>query len=394
MAVTTPQISGHRIDGDRVIAEQAGPHLAELDGVRALAILAVLAHHGSYGFVKGGFLGVDLFFVLSGFLITRLLAAEWARHGSIRLSMFYARRALRIVPPLVTALVIAQLLGKFDWRQGAAPILFFYANYIDAQALGTMVHAWSLAVEEQFYLAWPLVFVVAMRYGGNRAGVTVALAAFLAALTFRLYCVSAGMDAEAIYRHGLARSDSLAAGCLIALTGMGHAGDSPAARHTRRIADRIVLVCFVVSFAVLCLVAVHTHPWMLGLGYSLFAIASALFIAALVAEPPQAWSKRLASSAVLTWIGRRSYGIYLFHVPIFVALEPFRERQSVINFVLVTIGRVIATLIVAELSWRLIEAPALRLKRYFYPVRVSSRVGPPTNPDPAGTGRTASSSGG
>ena len=355
--------------------------MPELDGVRALAILAVLAHHGGYGTVKGGFLGVDLFFVLSGFLITLLLRREWERFDRVSLPLFYARRALRILPPLVVALVLAQVLGRFDWRQGAMPVLAFYANYVDHLALGTMLHTWSLAVEEQFYLVWPVLFVAAMHFGGRRGAVAMAAAAFLAAIAFRLSLVAAGVDAETIYRHGLARSDSLAAGCLIALV------DRDRWRLAGSPIHRAFLYAFLAGFAVLSLVAVHTDAWLLGVGYSVFAVASAMFIAGLVALPPTAPLQRLALWPVLTWIGRRSYGIYLFHVPIFVALEPFRERQNAINLVLVTAARLGLTFLAAEISWRLVEAPALRLKRYFYPASARSTRGPSHGPrDASGTG--------
>lgn len=347
--------------------------LPELDGVRALAIAVVLAHHGSYGIVKGGFVGVDLFFVLSGFLITRLLAREWARNDDVNLLMFFARRALRIVPPLLVALVLAQALGAFDWRVGATPILAFYANYVDHLRLGTMVHTWSLAVEEQFYLLWPVLFAIAMRLGGGRAVVVIALAAFLIAVAFRQHCLAVGMDVEMIYRHGLARSDSLAAGCLMALVD-----------PTRwRQAAAPILYAFLAGFAVLCFVADHTHWLMLGVGYSLFAIACAVFIAALLAAPATCLPKRLAVLPVMSWIGRRSYGIYLYHVPIFVALEPFRERQNIVNFLVVLAARIAATLVLAELSWRLIEAPVLSLKRYFYPGRPAATLGQAAGPRPA-----------
>lgn len=348
--------------------------LPELDGVRALAIAVVLAHHGSYGVVKGGFVGVDLFFVLSGFLITRLLAREWARNDDVNLLMFFARRGLRIVPPLLVALALAAALGSFDWQQGATPILAFYANYVDPLRLGTMVHTWSLAVEEQFYLLWPVLFAIAMRLGGGRTVVVIALLAFLTAVAFRQHCLAAGMDVEMIYRHGLARSDSLAAGCLVALV-------DPA---RWRQAAALILYVFLTGLAVLCFVAEHTHWLMLGVGNSLFAIACAVFIAALLAAPATCLPKRLAVLPFVSWIGRRSYGIYLFHVPIFVALEPFRERQNMINFLLVQSARIAATLILAELSWRLIEAPVLSLKRYFYPERAVDK------PSRAGEVRQAS----
>ncbi|MGE0699033.1 MAG: acyltransferase family protein [Hyphomicrobiaceae bacterium] len=331
--------------------------IPELDGVRALAVLAVLAHHGAYGTIPGGFLGVDIFFTLSGFLITHLLVREWSSCGRIDLGLFYARRALRILPPLVLAMGLAWLLGRFDWRQGAAPVLAFYANYVDHLSLGTMLHTWSLAVEEQFYLAWPLLFVLAMARGGKRAAAAVAAAAFMAALAFRLHGLAAGMDPEVIYRHGLARSDALAAGCLVALLPPVRWPVPPAA----------LSALFVAGFALLTLVAVHTDPRLLGPGYSLFAVEAALFVAALIASPRAAPIKRLACWSPLTWIGRRSYGIYLYHVPIFVALEGFRERQNIVNLVLVTLARLALTFLAAELSWRLAERPVLSLKRWLYP---------------------------
>lgn len=331
--------------------------IAALDGVRAVAILAVLAHHGSYGIARGGFLGVDLFFVLSGFLITHLLVREWGRHGRISLAGFYARRALRILPPLVAALALAQLLGRFDWRTGALPILGFYANYVPHLDLGSMIHAWSLAVEEQFYFAWPLLFVGAMRLGGVRAAAAVALLVLLASLLLRIRGHAAGAEQEFIYRHVLYRADALAAGCLVALLD----------RSRWRLPTSAILYGFLAAFGLLCFVASSSHWLALTAGFTIFALMSAVFIAALVDAAPAHPVARLLSCRLARWIGRRSYGIYLYHVPIFVALEAWREKGSLINFVLVTLARLLLTAAVAEVSWRLIEQPALSLKRFFYP---------------------------
>jgi peptidoglycan/LPS O-acetylase OafA/YrhL len=164
-----------------------------LDGVRGVAILCVILHHARL--LPGGFLGVDAFFVLSGFLITSLLLQEWRTHRTISLRLFYERRALRLLPALAALLAPALLVlvlmataggaGADELRplaQGIGFGAFYLANFARATGLGlgALAHLWSLAAEEQFYLVWPIVLLVCLRRGASPARVCVVLAALAA----------------------------------------------------------------------------------------------------------------------------------------------------------------------------------------------------------------------
>jgi peptidoglycan/LPS O-acetylase OafA/YrhL len=139
--------------------------IPQLDGIRCIAILAVMVFHASYGHFSGGFLGVDLFFVLSGYLITRLLWEEFQVTSTIHLKLFYAKRALRLLPALIVALALAGLLWPNNdltaWGIASTASLFYFANLVRAD-MGCLAHTWSLSIEEHFYLLWPGIFGVVM----------------------------------------------------------------------------------------------------------------------------------------------------------------------------------------------------------------------------------------
>ena len=147
------------------------PYLRALDGLRGIAILAVMAYHSRW--LSGGFVGVDLFFALSGFLITRLLIAEWQRHGDVHLIGFWARRLLRLAPALVAAVALAVPVSRWIEmpleKAWVAATLVYTSNlligYGHVYPIGLLSHTWSLGMEEQFYLLWPPLLVLSMRSG-------------------------------------------------------------------------------------------------------------------------------------------------------------------------------------------------------------------------------------
>ncbi|WP_390623697.1 acyltransferase family protein [Telmatocola sphagniphila] len=164
------------------------PNIPALDGLRAVAACLVLIHHGSYGRLPGGWIGVDLFFALSGYLITGILAAELSRTGRIRFGRFYIRRVLRLLPALIATVLLAGLLWPItpfksptpSWLEAAAAALFYVANLVPAESLGSLSHCWSLAIEEHFYLLWPPILAVAWRHGGLRLAIVLAVSGMAA----------------------------------------------------------------------------------------------------------------------------------------------------------------------------------------------------------------------
>jgi len=320
----------------------------ELDGLRALAVLPVIAFHFSYlKLVDGGYLGVDLFFVLSGFLITSLLLSEESRTGTVSLKDFYARRALRILPPLAACVLLSLATVPSTTPRGAAAALFFAANMVDSRILGGLLHTWSIAVEEHFYFAWPLLFLA---LGARRArflGWVVLLV-----LAIRIAVLSMKMD---VYTPTYTRADSLAIGCYAALLMAREPPAMPAWAAPAALGGIVACFLFV--------------PWMnfamLSFGFTLFAMLCAVAIVALLVT--RGWANRVLSSVPLQYVGRRSYGLYLYHMPVFLALERFRVDEDPASMALVTVLRVAATFAVAEISYRTIEAWAARFKSRFRP---------------------------
>lgn len=299
--------------------------IPELDGLRAVAILAVLTFH--MGLNDGGFLGVDLFLVLSGFLITSILVTEQEATGSVNMRRFYARRARRILPPLIATIVIARAFASPLVEIPALPTLFFYANYIPPWVLGTLAHTWSLSVEEQFYLAWPLLLLVL-----GRRRVAFLFAVIFAALIARVVLLDSGMPALDVFRNTLARADSLALGCLAAIAHRQHIALPPAKVAATGFAG-IVFVVIIGTF----------EPRIYGLWLTAFSAICALTLLAVLALPKSSLLARVLASKTMTYVGSRSYGLYLYHVPVFaVARDP-----------LLGLG---LTFVVAEISYRTIEA--------------------------------------
>lgn len=327
--------------------------IPELDGLRAIAVLPVIALHFSYlKWVVGGYLGVDLFFVLSGFLITSLLIAE-ERAGKVSLRSFYARRALRILPPLVATILLALALDLTGVR-GALATLFFASNMVESRTLGGLLHTWSLAVEEHFYVAWPLLFIVL----GHRRPRFLAWTILLV-LAVRIVLLSMKMD---VYTPTYTRADSLAVGCLAAVL---YASSPPRlGAWVGPAALGAVAACFLFV------------PWMdflmQSFGFTLFAIACAAVIVACISR--EGALNRLLVWAPLQYVGQRSYGLYLYHMPVFLALEPYRVEGDAGSLFWTSVARVLATFGIAEVSYRTIEAWARGYgKRFRVPRAAAAR---------------------
>lgn len=346
-------------------------HLPALDGLRALAVIAVFLFHA--GVISGGFVGVDVFFVVSGFLITALAITEIEQLGRLRLGAFWARRARRLLPAvflLCGAVVVASAaLGGGAARRVGRDVfstLAYLANWTQVgegrdyfaqyETPSLLQHAWSLAIEEQFYLAWPLLLIGATWLAGRRGWrvrsvvgvVALALAACSVSLAWwwshrsvglnRLYY---GTDTRAV---GLALG--AAAACLLA---------NGEATGRRRV-GRWETAAAGVGSAVLVGMALTIdggERWLYGPGFLLIAVASLAVVTAASADGPV---QRLLSFPALVATGRVSYGIYLWHWPVIVLLDS--ERTGLTGLPLGTLW-VAATALLTVGSWFLIEQRSL-----------------------------------
>jgi peptidoglycan/LPS O-acetylase OafA/YrhL len=369
-------------------------HLPGLDGVRAIAVTAVLVFHANPDWLPGGFLGVDVFFALSGFLITSLLLAELGETGSIGFGRFYLRRARRLLPALFLVLIGTSVLAATVAQDAAARVredviaAFFYVtnwwyvlhgqSYFEVTGRPPLLqHLWSLAVEEQFYLVWPLLLFGLWRLGRVRAVRFGAVAgALLSTALMAWIAVREGMpdvtDASRVYFGSDTHAMTLLVGAALATVW------TPA-RIARTITGRGQRVTSGAGFASLgLLLAIF---WVVGPlstalyrgGFLVVAVVSAAVVAC-SAVTGTAFAG-LLSRQPLRWIGERSYGIYLWHWPIFMVLRPGIDLDA--DGWPVQVLRVALTLTAAELSYRLIEMPIRHgaLGRAWASWRARGRVG-------------------
>ncbi|TDY42591.1 peptidoglycan-N-acetylmuramate O-acetyltransferase [Alicyclobacillus sacchari] len=353
-----------------------GRYMPGLDGLRALAVLAVIAYHLNLSWAPGGLLGVQVFFVLSGYLITDLLIAQWKRNGRILLGDFWLRRARRLLPAMFSMLVAVMAWVWFEdrtqftqFRQDAIASICYVSNwwfifhkvsYFASFGRQTPLgHLWSLAVEEQFYLIWPLVLILGLRFLRRRGSMLIAtLALALVSALWMGILYQPGLDPSRVY-YG---TDTRAFGLLI---GASVAFVWPSSQFSRGLTVSVRRWLDVVGFlALLCILWMiwQTNEYENFLyrgGLFLLSIATAVLVACLA--HPDTRLGRLFGMQPLRWLGVRSYGIYLWHFPIIVLTTPLMDANQFNG------GRaaaqVLASIVIAALSWRLLEEPIRRLGR-------------------------------
>jgi peptidoglycan/LPS O-acetylase OafA/YrhL len=320
-------------------------------------------HFETHTWLPGGSLGVDVFFVLSGFLITTLLLQEWASSNSISLGGFYARRALRLLPALVAFLAIYMLISiglrdlHFTGHQSQSKVLvssLAALTYIFNWSYGALgsprgfSHLWSLSIEEQFYLLWPGLLLILLRCR-TKPMVLILISATLAAL-------SAGLPLLAdhysrLYRGTDFRLQEFLAGSIIAqlyVTGI-------IKRDIVQSPAFMLLISAAIGFFVYWLLALTNRAEFLFNGwYTLTSVASSVLVAACIFVD-KGLPKTLLANRVLVYIGRRSYALYLWHFPLSYWL---RDLDLIPQVLLATA----LSFAFAEVSYRLVELPALRLK--------------------------------
>lgn len=335
-----------------------------LDGLRGIAVTAVVLSHLPNLPFGGGFFGVDIFFVLSGFLITSLLLEEWGATSDISLKAFYARRALRLLPALVEVLLVAVAVSaavetpeqSAAMRSSALMTLFYSANWFVAYRQfprGELSHAWSLSVEEQFYAVWPVVMLLLLKGGCSRRTIGLLTAAgFAASGAARMILWNTTHSWERVYFGSDTHADGLLAGALVALLlESGVRPRSPAALRVLNWAAHLMMgwlgVFLVLGWA--------ADPYLSNGGYSAMNLGVAVIVMCLMcgAWPPL---RMLCESRLLVWIGRISYGVYLWHSILFWLLRHARLGGAAWGW-----GLLAAVLVgVPAASFYVLERPLLR----------------------------------
>jgi peptidoglycan/LPS O-acetylase OafA/YrhL len=369
-------------------------YIPALDGIRGVAIIVIMGYHGGVFLTSGGFYSLDTFFALSGFLITSLLISEWQRSSTIRLGRFWARRARRLLPALLVMLLGVAVFAAFLVPAGTYPTLrgdafsalFYFANwhfiangsnYFNQTALTSpLTHTWSLAVEEQFYLVWPLVVLGLFRlWKSTRALLVVCIVGALASSIEMAVLYSPG-DVDRLYYGTDTRAQSLLVGAALAASlslwadHRRRAGPLPAlagrVRHPLggdpawavqtvrgRVASLAVGVAGVAVSAVLWTVVSYNDSFAYRGGFLLAALATTAVLFSVVCSQRSALARCL-SVAPLRFVGRISYGMYLWHFPLFIYID--NARTGLTGYPLFAV-RVAVTLVVATASFYVVERP-------------------------------------
>ena len=355
-----------------------------LDGLRALAVSAVVAYHLGYPWAQGGFLGVDTFFVLSGFLITSLLLAEHSDTTTISLRGFWSRRARRLLPAVFVMIGVVCLYAATNvpsiqldtLRADAISSIFYVANwhFIAAKqsyfALFTnplpLNHLWSLAIEEQFYLLWPLIVIGLLRFGhGRRRALVVSTIAGIIGSQIAMTVLYSPDNPSRAYYGTETRAHTILIGCLLAMI-IRQWPDLPARTGIAlQTLGAFALVACIAAFKLGGSGSTYFHG-----GSIAFAITAAIVIAALIAPGPGL--RTIFSIGPLRYLGRISYGIYLWHWPIIVFMTP--ERMG-LNGNRLSLARVATTLAISAASFHLIEQPILHRRPRIAGARVLLPIG-------------------
>jgi peptidoglycan/LPS O-acetylase OafA/YrhL len=342
-------------DIGRPVAAAKSRYIPQLDGLRAVSILLVLAAHLNW--LSGGAIGVDIFFVISGYLITSILAREFCRTGKIDIKSFYVRRILRIVPAfavLLAACAIAVALAVAPERRAEHYIALLYAatytmNLARAfgQGSGIVGHTWSLAVEEQFYLVWPLMLCVLLALPRSKQ-LSVAVVLVIIPTAWRAWLAFQPDAQDRIFFGSDTRAVELFVGCLLALLPM---------KALARVARRTWLA----PAALLAGLAIAGTPmWLQPIDTLVIALSAAWLIAA-IQDDERSTLCLILGASVCVVIGRLSYSIYLWQFPIIVVLG----GRGLVPTTMLPVAAILLSLAAAGASYLLIERPFLRLKGRF-----------------------------
>jgi peptidoglycan/LPS O-acetylase OafA/YrhL len=349
-------------------------YIPAIDGLRAVAVIAVILYHLGISWIPGGFLGVDLFFVISGYVITRLLLDSIQERGGLDLRDFYMARIRRLLPPLIFMIVVTSIVvgiwapdttkkfltdapfsifGGMNWW-----LVFNEQDYFESSGRPPLLqHTWSLAVEAQFYLLWPLILLVVLKYFGKK--VIPAAALIIAAISgIALMLVSFQLDAtntskvSHIYFGTDTHSIGLFLGAALAVSWIPQNFNLQVTRRAQDFIDSIGVFGFIGILATFALID-ESEPTLYRIAFPLAGIFGTAILISIV--HPASRFAPLLRNKVLLWIGERSYAIYLWHWVIFQISRPQVDLDGE-NWALFSL-RILLVLAMADISLRLVELP-------------------------------------
>jgi peptidoglycan/LPS O-acetylase OafA/YrhL len=354
--------------------ERGVRYIPAIDGLRAVAVIAVMLYHLGFTWIPGGFLGVDLFFVISGYVITRLLLDSIQRSGGLDLRAFYIARIRRLLPPLVfmiiTTTVVVGLWAPDTMRRflGDTPfalfggmnwwLVFRQTDYFEAIGRPPLLqHTWSLGVEAQFYLVWPLILLLVLRYFGKNKipGAALLIAAFsgIALLVLSLQIDAAsGSKVSHVYFGTDTHSIGLFLGAALAVRWIPQNLQETVTRKAQDFIDGIGIFGFLGIIAAFLFID-ETDPTLYKLAFPLAGIFGCAIITSIV-HPASRFAPILSSKPFI-WIGERSYAIYLWHWVVFQVTRPDYDLEG--SQWALTSLRILIVFALADISLRLVELP-------------------------------------
>ena len=345
-------------------------YVPELTGLRALAVFLAISEHTAIPDLRGGWIGVDIFFVLSGYLITSILVSEWRRTEAIGLGRFYFKRVLRLYPALILMLVLGALfygwLGDGGSLAGYGKTALLGATYTQdialgffGQSYGQLGHTWSLAIEEQFYLFWAPVLLLLLKFGQRPV---VWLCGFIALSWTSLILTTAHLtDPPITYYRPDTRMNELFIGCLIAFLMERYKAPMSRSRSLR-------LLLGPLGLAAIAYIEIYSNSHGRVFTYPLQEIAAGLsagvLLVGLVIATPNAPLNRVFRLRPIVWVGTISYGLYLYFIPVFVVLDYvfYLHGWSKVNYYVFLSVAVACLFTMATLSYYLWERRFLALK--------------------------------
>ena len=355
-------------------AEKGIRYIPAIDGLRAVAVIAVMLYHLGFNWIPGGFLGVDLFFVISGYVITRLLLDSIQRSGGLDLRAFYMARIRRLLPPLVfmiiTTVIFVGLWAPDTMRRllGDTPfalfggmnwwLVFRQTDYFEAIGRPPLLqHTWSLGVEAQFYLVWPLILLLVLRYFGKNkipaAALLIAAFSGIALLVVSLQIDAAsGSKVSHVYFGTDTHSIGLFLGAALAVRWIPQNLEETVSRKAQDFIDGIGIIGFLGIIAAFLFIE-ESDPTLYKLAFPLAGIFGCAIITSIV-HPASRFAPILSSKPFI-WIGERSYAIYLWHWVVFQVTRPNFDLEG--SSWALTALRVLIVFFLADVSLRLVELP-------------------------------------